>query len=112
MVKEGEILQVTVEGLKPASLYMLPVYKNKKIELSDDACGLSLRVADNGPGIAPELREEVFVRGFTTQTEAGRGLGLALVAQIVRRHGGTVSVSEAESGGAVFDVRIPRKAGQ
>ncbi|MEY9926013.1 two-component system CitB family sensor kinase [Catenulispora sp. GP43] len=82
------------------------------IELSDDASGLGIRVTDNGPGIAPELREEVFVRGFTTKAQAGRGLGLALVAQIVRRHGGTVAVSEADGGGAVFSVHIPRRAGQ
>ena len=80
------------------------------IELSDDASGLRVQVADNGPGIAPELREDVFVRGFTTKAEAGRGLGLALVAQIVKRHGGTASVSEAEGGGAVVEVRSPRRA--
>ncbi len=78
------------------------------IELSDDASGLTVRVADTGPGIPPELREEVFVRGFTTKAEAGRGLGLALVAQIVNRHHGSVAVSAADGGGAVFDVHIPR----
>jgi two-component system CitB family sensor kinase len=80
------------------------------IELSDDASGLRLQVADTGPGIPPELREEVFVRGFTSKADAGHGLGLALVAQIVRRHGGTIAVSEADGGGAVFDVHIPRRA--
>lgn len=41
LVKEGEIVQVTVEGLKPAPLYMLPAYKHKKINLSGDAFILS-----------------------------------------------------------------------
>jgi uncharacterized protein YcaQ len=41
MVEEGEIYQVTVEGVKTAPLYMLPVYKNKKIKLSGDAFILS-----------------------------------------------------------------------
>jgi uncharacterized protein YcaQ len=41
LVKEGEILQVAVEGLKTAPLYMLPAYKNKKIDLSGDAFILS-----------------------------------------------------------------------
>jgi uncharacterized protein YcaQ len=41
MVDEGEICQVCIEGLKTAPLYMLPVYKNKKIELSDDVFILS-----------------------------------------------------------------------
>lgn len=41
MVQEGEIIAVAVEGLKPAPLYMLPGYKNKKISLSDDVFILS-----------------------------------------------------------------------
>jgi hypothetical protein len=41
LVAEGEVCQVAVEGLKSAPLYMLPVYKNKKIELSGDAFVLS-----------------------------------------------------------------------
>jgi uncharacterized protein len=41
MVAEGEILRVSIEGFKSAPLYMLPVYKNKKIELSDDTFILS-----------------------------------------------------------------------
>jgi two-component system CitB family sensor kinase len=86
--------------------------KQVRIELADDAAGLSVRVSDTGPGIPPERREEVFVRGFTTKAEAGRGLGLALVAQIVKRHGGTASVSEADGGGAVVDVWIPRRGEQ
>jgi len=80
------------------------------VDLADDAEGLALRVADTGPGIPEALREEVFVRGFTTKAEAGRGLGLALVTQIVRRYHGTITVCEAVGGGAVFEVRIPRRA--
>jgi uncharacterized protein YcaQ len=41
MVAEGEVLQVAIEGFKSAPLYMLPSYKNKKIELSDHAFILS-----------------------------------------------------------------------
>jgi uncharacterized protein YcaQ len=41
MVIEGEIAQVTIDGLKAAPMYMLPAYKNKKIQLGDDAFILS-----------------------------------------------------------------------
>ncbi|SEW29374.1 hypothetical protein SAMN05428988_4064 [Chitinophaga sp. YR573] len=41
MVEEGEVCEVSIEGLKTAPLYMLPVYKNKKIELNDDVFILS-----------------------------------------------------------------------
>lgn len=65
-------------------------------------------VRDSGPGVAPEIAEEVFRHGFTTKAaqEGGqRGLGLALTRQTcVRRHG-TVSVHNAD--GAVFTATLP-----
>jgi two-component system CitB family sensor kinase len=67
-----------------------------------------VRVHDSGPGIDPAIRERVFEEGFTTKEPGGqpmRGLGLALVQQVVRRRRGSVSVSE--EGGAVFTVRLP-----
>lgn len=69
-----------------------------------DGAELLLRVADTGPGVAPDTIGEVFRRGWTTKNE-GRGLGLALVGQAARRHGGSVSVEH--EAGAVFTVRLP-----
>jgi sensor histidine kinase regulating citrate/malate metabolism len=70
---------------------------------------LLLRVADDGPGVDPERVEEVFERGWTTKRAgpAGRGLGLALVRQAARRHGGEVALGRAAEGGAEFTVRLP-----
>ncbi|MEU3344207.1 sensor histidine kinase [Streptomyces sp. NPDC006700] len=69
---------------------------------------LVLRVADNGPGVHPAHTDRVFQHGFSTKPTGpgGRGLGLALVRQAVRRHEGTLTVSEAEGGGAVFEARL------
>ncbi|MEV5510760.1 sensor histidine kinase [Streptomyces orinoci] len=67
---------------------------------------LLLRVGDCGPGVPPERAEELFGRGVSGKAP-GRGLGLALVRQAVRRHGGTVEVGQAPSGGAEFTVRLP-----
>ena len=58
-------------------------------------------VVDDGPGIPAEEREVVFERGFST---GGTGLGLAIVDDIVESHGGTVSASEAEGGGARIEI--------
>ncbi|MGX4689746.1 sensor histidine kinase [Streptomyces sp. JNUCC 63] len=70
---------------------------------------LVLRVADTGPGVDPAHADLVFQRGFSTKRtgRGGRGLGLALVRQAVRRHEGTLTVTEAEGGGAVFEARLP-----
>ena len=73
-----------------------------------EAGELVLRVADTGAGVDPAHAEAVFQRGFSTKPAGpgGRGLGLALVRQAVNRHGGTLSVTEAEGGGAEFEVRL------
>ncbi|MFB6227825.1 MAG: ATP-binding protein [Halobacteriales archaeon] len=60
-------------------------------------------VADDGPGIPPEDREGVFVAGFSTRTE-NTGLGLAIVEGIAEGHGWDVTVTDAESGGARFEI--------
>jgi two-component system CitB family sensor kinase len=67
--------------------------------------GVEFTVGDNGPGI-PDV-ERAFQRGFSTKAAgpAGRGLGLALVGQSVRRLGGTVAV--VNDPGAVVTVRLP-----
>jgi two-component system CitB family sensor kinase len=65
-------------------------------------------VTDSGPGVAPDIAEEIFTRGFTTKAaeEGGqRGLGLALTRQTCRRRGGSVDVA-----GAVFTARLGVRA--
>lgn len=78
-------------------------------EAGADGSALVLRVADTGAGVDPAHSEAVFQRGFSTKPAGpgGRGLGLALVRQAVNRHDGTLTVAEAEGGGAVFEVRLP-----
>jgi sensor histidine kinase regulating citrate/malate metabolism len=55
--------------------------------------GLVIRVIDSGPGIAPEHRERIFESGFTTKGD-GRGLGLALVRQVVTGNGGRMELAQ------------------
>ncbi|WP_250034829.1 sensor histidine kinase [Paractinoplanes maris] len=62
-----------------------------------------VRVGDTGPGLASP---EAFQRGWSTKA-AGRGLGLALVRQVVDRHGGGIEVATAAGGGALISVRLP-----
>ena len=65
-----------------------------------------IEIADHGPGVPVDLRDKIFEPYFTTR-ELGTGLGLAIVQQTVNAHGGSVSVSETEDGGANFIMKIP-----
>ncbi|MBB3053445.1 sensor histidine kinase regulating citrate/malate metabolism [Prauserella isguenensis] len=81
------------------------------VTVLDGEAELLLRVADSGAGLAPDAVPDVFRRGWSTKpggTTGDRGLGLALVGQTVRRHGGSVDVGE--DAGAVFTVRLPRRS--
>ncbi|QZX98299.1 sensor histidine kinase [Halobaculum rubrum] len=62
-------------------------------------------VADDGPGIPPDRREAVFERGHTTADD-GTGFGLAIVAEIAGAHGWSVRVTDADAGGARFEVVV------
>jgi len=62
-------------------------------------------VADNGPGIAADQREKVFVPFFTTKRQ-GSGVGLTLVRQIATVHGAVLSVGETPGGGATVSMRF------
>jgi two-component system, OmpR family, sensor kinase len=72
-----------------------------------------VEVADDGPGVPPELREQIFerfVRGegpADTAVGGGSGLGLAIVNAVAASHGGSAEVSESDLGGALFRVRLP-----
>ena len=60
-----------------------------------------LEVADNGPGIDPDIAARIFVPFFTTRRD-GSGVGLALTRQVMLAHGGTVALGKSEDGGAKF----------
>lgn len=77
-----------------------------------DGDTVHVRVRDNGPGVPDDLKEAVFVRGFSTKPEVlgGRGIGLPLVRLICAQRGGSVVLDDAEpgnAGGAEFRVVLP-----
>jgi two-component system, OmpR family, sensor kinase len=79
----------------------------------EDGGVVVLRVADQGPGMAPEDAARVFERFYRAdpsraRTAGGTGLGLAIVSALVAAHGGTVHLDTAPGRGAVFTVRLPR----
>lgn len=81
------------------------------INLRTDANDVVIEVQDDGPGIPEADRNRIFepfVR-LDQSDPGGAGLGLALVQRIADRHGGTVSVDAADSGGARFRLSFPRQ---
>jgi len=78
-----------------------------EVRLAADARSVSIDVADNGPGVKPELRGRIFNPFFTTKAK-GTGLGLAKVATVVEAHRGTVECLEEPGGGACFRIILRR----
>ncbi len=68
--------------------------------------GSELLVSDNGPGILPEVSQQLFSPFFTTKKK-GCGLGLALCRKIVHLHGGKIAAESAPGKGATFVIRLP-----
>ena len=72
------------------------------------AGAVELRVADNGPGVPPELRERIFDPFFTTKPDGvGTGVGLALCRAVAGTHGGSMRAEETPGGGATFVLSLP-----
>jgi two-component system OmpR family sensor kinase len=86
------------------------------LTISEAGGSAVIEVADSGPGLTGEQLDHVFDRFYRgdssrSRESGGSGLGLAIVHAIVFKHGGTVTVANAPTGGAVFTVRLPLSAG-
>jgi signal transduction histidine kinase len=86
------------QGSRPAA--RVDVYVD-----GDDTSAV-VRVEDRGPGVPPELLDEVWNPDVTTK-RSGTGLGLAIVRQTILHHEGSVDVANRPDGGAIFTVRLP-----
>ncbi|MEU8700078.1 ATP-binding protein [Streptomyces sp. NPDC048680] len=78
-----------------------------EVELRQDTSSVEIVVRDSGPGVTPELAQEVFLHGFTTKAaqEGERGIGLALTRLVCERRSGEVAVTNTPDG-AVFTARM------
>ncbi|MFN3600735.1 MAG: ATP-binding protein [Dietzia sp.] len=80
-----------------------------------DEFGTEVAVGDDGPGLDPEALPTLMEHGYTTKEKgdqhATRGVGLAVVWQIVRDRGGDIEVGRSPDGGALFTVRLPASPG-
>jgi PAS domain S-box-containing protein len=104
------IEEMVLNLLNNAAGAMKPMAAGKKIVVTSsvEGGGIILTVSDSGPGIASEIKDKIFDPYFTTKSE-GTGIGLSISHRIVTDHGGSLTVSDSELGGAEFRIKIPIK---
>ncbi len=81
--------------------------ENSKLHVRVEAAAnqTQIKITDNGPGIEPEILNEIFVPFFTTKTE-GTGIGLSIARQIMRTHGGNIKVSSIPGKETTFTLSL------
>lgn len=80
------------------------------VESETDSLGkpwIVIEIKDTGSGIAPHELKKIFIPFFTTKA-GGHGVGLALSHRVISQHGGTLTAQNANDGGAVFTIRLPK----
>jgi len=89
-----------------------PAGTTTRVSVEKDTDGAVIRVADNGPGMDPDVARLIFERFYRSdpsrsRLHGGAGLGLSIVSAIVAGHGGTVSADSTVGSGSTFTVRLP-----
>jgi len=98
------VLNVTLNGAQA-----MPDGGTLRVTLEEERRMAVLRIADNGVGIPPEIREKIFDLYFTTKS-GGSGIGLAMTYRILQLHHGSVEVQSKLGRGTEFFLRIPLAA--
>ena len=105
-------LQQVIGNLIDNASRMTPEGGTVTVRLSAEEGAAVVRVLDQGPGIPEEALPHVFDRFYRAQpsrdrTSGGAGLGLAIVAAIVRAHAGTITAERRPESGSAFTIRLP-----
>lgn len=109
---DAPVIRRVVDNLVENAVRHSPRGTKVAIRVAPEKDAALLDVADEGPGVPPELRDRIFDPYVQAQSDgrelrSNRGLGLTLVQMAVRAHGGDVSVLDNAPRGAIFRVRLP-----
>ena len=111
---DGALIDRVIENLIGNALKYTPQGSPISVRLRREDAMTVMEVMDRGPGVPAEERERIFgtfARGTTSTGTDGLGLGLALVSQAARWHGGVADVRQRDGGGCIFRVQIPAAVG-
>ncbi len=97
------------EKIATISKTQVPPYKPKlTVRTKSDKNGISFEMEDNGPGISDEFKDKILVPFFTTKKGTqGTGLGLSITNDIIKAHGGEISLASKLSEGTTFTINLP-----
>lgn len=118
LLKEGveaeldpHCLERILYNLISNAMKFTPSHGKIQVLLSEDSSHFQLKVIDDGLGIPPQDLEEIFNRNFQSDNQVsgskGLGIGLNVVSELVKLHGGEVRAGSEEDKGATFTVRLP-----
>ena len=86
-----------------------PGAKEIRIESWSEGANMCVSLEDTGPGVPQAYRSRIFDTFFTTKrSKGGTGLGLAVIQNVMKQHGGTIALTESSEKGAKFVITLPR----
>ena len=111
VVGDGGRLRQVIDNLLENARVHTPSGTPTHVQLRSDSTGATLTIADEGPGMDPEVASKAFERFYRgdparARATGGAGLGLAIVSAIIESHGGNVRVLDADTG-TTIEVHLP-----
>jgi two-component system phosphate regulon sensor histidine kinase PhoR len=108
----SQLMEQALTNLIDNAIKYSPENTKIDVDLSASDSGISIKVKDEGPGIAPEHHERLFERFYSvdkarSREMGGSGLGLSIVKHIVRAHGGDIGVMSEMGKGTTFVISLP-----
>ncbi len=110
----GKLLKVIASLMLNAAQSMEegdPIGNQIKVSTASKGGRVTLTVQDTGAGIPTDIRDSIFDPFFTTRHPEGKGLGLSIATEVVRRHKGIIRFDSKEGQGSVFQVSMPEDTG-
>jgi two-component system sensor kinase FixL len=103
---DGEMLKMVIHNLLINGAHAMQGRGTIRVGIDASGSGCRISIADDGPGIAPEIRDKIFVPFFTTKNR-GTDLGLPTAKRFIEAHDGEISVECPPSGGTTVTLQLP-----